>query len=368
MPARKPETYANLFYFRVLQELGGTEQFLYEIAKKYHSRDITVLYDSAPVGQIVRISKFVRMIKRDPSKIYRAERAFFNFNIDAIDQIEADEYIFVCHAIYSEIGYKPPITHPKINRIIAVSKFAQERMAEDCLCRRPGIAPEVCYNPLSLEKPQKILRIVTAARLDDRTKGAWRAARLAQALDEYSERTGRPYDWLIFSKKPCVAIKSPNVRVMEPRLNVRDYIAEADWLVNLSNDMETYCYALNEALCYGARVVRTPLSVAEELKIPPQAELVVGWNCEGVEKVAELMFEPAEPFKYTPPKDGWAELLVNCKSTYSPEKRPEMVEVQPVADYYDLKLKRRVGAWAEPFRVSFERAVYLAKRGLVVFC
>ena len=37
----------NIFYFKGIMPLGGTEQFLYEIAKKYHKYDITVYYDYA---------------------------------------------------------------------------------------------------------------------------------------------------------------------------------------------------------------------------------------------------------------------------------------------------------------------------------
>ena len=36
----------NVFYFKSINKIGGTEQFLYEIAKKYHEYDITVYYDS----------------------------------------------------------------------------------------------------------------------------------------------------------------------------------------------------------------------------------------------------------------------------------------------------------------------------------
>ena len=39
----------NLFYFRKINAIGGTEQFLYEIAKKYNDYDITVLYDEADI-------------------------------------------------------------------------------------------------------------------------------------------------------------------------------------------------------------------------------------------------------------------------------------------------------------------------------
>ena len=45
----------NLFYFRKISRIGGTEQFLYEIAKKYHDWDITVYYDEADKDQLKRL-------------------------------------------------------------------------------------------------------------------------------------------------------------------------------------------------------------------------------------------------------------------------------------------------------------------------
>jgi hypothetical protein len=97
--------YANIYYFKRICAIGGTEQFLYELAKKYHKYDLTVMYDECDLDQLLRLKKLVRCIRRKPGETYHAERAFYNFNIDAINQIEAHEHIFVCHAIYQEIGY-----------------------------------------------------------------------------------------------------------------------------------------------------------------------------------------------------------------------------------------------------------------------
>ena len=47
----------NIFYFKKINRIGGTEQFLYEIAKKYHELDITVFYDEADIYQLKRLRK-----------------------------------------------------------------------------------------------------------------------------------------------------------------------------------------------------------------------------------------------------------------------------------------------------------------------
>ena len=361
MNGRKVVEVANLFYFKELCPIGGTEQFLYEIAKKYHKYDIAVLYDKADFNQFRRLVKLVRCIRREKGVTYKAKRAFFNFNLDAIDQVEAPEKIFVCHANFEEIGYKPPINHPKITKIFAVSEFAK-RKAEEYQRRLGERELEVVrvYNPLSLEEPKPVLKIISACRLDDEVKGGNRTLKLIEALDDYSERTGWPYLWTIFSNKPNVTVNSPNVAVLPGRLNIRPYIADADWLVQLSNDMETYCYSINEALGYGTRIVRTPLSVAEELNIPKNAEIVADWDMGNVEEVAKEMFERKRTsFNYQPPVDGWGKQLVKELSQYKPDVSKIMV--RPLVKYYDLEREEYLDRRTPAFEVSLERAKKLVR-------
>lgn len=357
------ERSANIYYFRKISRIGGTEQFLYEIAKKYHKYDLTILYDEADFDQLMRLRKLVRCIRRKRGQKYYAERAFYNFNIEAINQIEADEHIFVCHAIYQELGYKPPIDHPKITKLLAVSKYAEKRIREQEKIFGVNKPIVQCYNPLSLEPKEKVMRIVSACRLEDKTKGGNRTLKLIDALDRYCKKSGRHYLWTIFTNRVNTEIDSPNVAIMKPRADVRPYIADSDWLVQVSNDMETYCYSMNEALGYGVRIVRTPLSVAKELNIPEQAELVLDWDCGNVDEVAERMFEDRKDFKYKPPKDGWDKLLVNKPSNY--HYKEQKVKVKAMRSYYDLELGYNVSNWDAAWEVSMERAKMLIDKGLV---
>ena len=355
--------FANLYYFRVISRIGGTEQFLYELAKKYHQYDITILYDEANFEQLVRLKRLVRCVHRQQRQKYYAKKAFYNFNIDAINQVEADEHIFVCHAIYQELGYQPPINHPKITKIIGVSKYAKSQIELQEQIQKVDKPVEYCYNPLTLEKHDKVVRLISACRLEDKTKGGERTLKLIEALDRYCEKTGHHYLWLLFTNSMPSIVDSPNVVVMKPRADVRPYIADSDWLVQVSNNMETYCYSVNEALGYGVGVVRTPLSVAKELKIPKQAELVLDWDCGNVDKIAEQIFKPRQEFAYKPPKDGWKRLLVNEPSDYRFED--DGVLIRPIRTYYDIELQRHVSAWTEPWRVSEERARDLTRQKLV---
>lgn len=355
--------FANIYYFRVINRIGGTEQFLYEMAKKYHKYDLTILYDECALDQLIRLRKLVRCIRRKPGQKYYAEKAFYNFNIEAIDQIEAEEHIFVCHAIYQELGYKPPIEHPKLTKIVGVSKYAVERIKEQEELQGVDKPIIQCYNPLTLEKTDKVLRIVSACRLEDKTKGGERTLKLIESLDRYCEKTGHNYLWLIFTNSVYTAINSPNVIIMKPRVDVRPYIADSDWLVQVSNNMETYCYSINEAWGYGVRVVRTPLSVVKEFNVPKQAELVLDWDCNNVDKIAEKMFDKYDSFAYKPPKDTWNKLLVNKPSDYV--YKEQKLTVKAIKPYYDIELGRNVSSWQPTWKVSVERAKMLTNKGLV---
>ena len=359
----KNNRFANIYYFRVISRIGGTEQFLYEMAKKYHKYDLVILYDECDFDQLIRLRKLVRCIRRKPNEKYYAEKAFYNFNIEAIDQIEAKEHIFICHAVYQELEFEPPIDHPKLTAILAVSKYAEERIRLQEKVQNVDKPVIQCYNPIQLETPDKVLRIISACRLEDRTKGGDRTLKLIEALDKYCEKTGKHYLWTIFTNGVRNPIESPNVCIMKPRADVRPYIADSDWLVQVSNDMETYCYSMNEALGYNVRVVRTPLSVSKELKIPKQAELELKWDCSNVDEVAERMFEPKKDFSYKPPKDRWNRLLVNRPSSYT--YKEENVRIKAIRAYHDIDLGRNVSPWTESWEVPLERAKVLVRKGLV---
>ena len=349
----------NIFYFKYINNIGGTEVFLWEIAKKYNDLDITIYFDDADEFQLKRLRQFVKCKKRIVGEKVKCKKAFFNFNIDMIDDVEAEEYIFVSHAIYQELGYQPPIQHPKLTHFIGVSQYSADKLEEFAeILGLKNVKAEVCYNPLQLEPKEKVIRLVTASRLEDKTKGADRIFKLIDALDRYCAKTGRHYIFEIFSDSKT-EIDSPNVVKMKPRVDVRPYIADADYLVQLSNNMETYCYSLNEALGYGVPIITTPLTVLNELPITDNEKIIVDWDCSNVDEVAKQIFtKKVKPFKYTPPADSWGDFLCKGKSTYKQYlKKP--VKVQAIVDYYDLELDRKITTQDKPFTVSRLRADYL---------
>lgn len=306
----------NLYYFKVISPIGGVEQFLYEMAKRYGDYDLCIIYDQADQKQLERLEKTVRCIKRDPKKTYECEKFFANFNLDMIGQVIAKRYYFVVHANFDELGYHPnlmpleklPVTY------VAVSKFAAEEFT-----KFTGKPCEVCYNPLTIEPREEVLHLVSACRLNDRVKGGERTLKLMNALDRYCITHNRHYLWTIFTNETHLDL-SPNVVLMKRRVDVRPYIQDADYCLQLSNDMETYCYTLNEAWCYGVHTVSTPLSVLKELPVPEEANMVLDWDCSNADEIARRMFEDKrKPFDYVPPEDRWTDYLAEGESEYKKE-------------------------------------------------
>jgi len=293
-----------------------------------------------------------------------------------IDDIEAEEYYFVGHANYEELGYQPQVDHPKLTHFIGVSQFSTDKLDEWGERLKVKTNTIRCYNPLTLEPKQKLIHLVSACRLDDKVKGGERTLKLIEALDRYCEKTGRNYIWTIFTNPTKINIDSPNVVLMKPRIDVRPYIAEADYVLQLSNDMETYCYTINEALGYGVPIVATPLSILKELPITDNEHLVLDWDCSNADEIARQIFEKeVKPFEYIPPKDEWDKLLAEGKSSYEEEKEMKYL-VKATNKYektnnYDLELSKQRGVekyipkQGEQWEVDFARKEKLVELGYV---
>ncbi len=341
----------NIYYFRHINALGGIETFFYELAKKYKDWDLTIVYSSGDSKQVKRLSKYVRCIRDDKKAIYECDEAFFNFNLDIIDRIKSKRNTLVVHGNYHMLDGKPPI-HEKINRVVAVSNDSAEAYTE-----LTGIPCEVCYNPLSVEKPTKIVRLISASRLKDKVKGFDRMATLIRRMDAYCKATGNKYVWTIFSDNNG-AINSENVCYLSPRLDIRDYIADSDFLVQLSDNFEGYNYSVNESLSLSTPVVITDCNVYRELGIDDTMSIRLDFDLKNIDSVIDQIFNKKFKFNYTPPKDRWDELLAYGKSTYEGEIE---VKIKALRTYYDTVENIHVTT-GQVYETSIERARLIAEK------
>lgn len=280
-------------------------------------------------------------------------RAFFGYYYDNTDleAIHAEEYAQIIHADFKALapmGIAPKVDG-RFSRYIAVSEIVARSFAE-----LTGIRPEVCYNPYTAIKPRKLLRLISATRLTDE-KGMKRMAALANALDA----AGIRYEWTVYTASK-LSINSPNVRAVPSRLDILDYIAAADYLVQLS-DTEGFCYSIVEALSCGTPVIVTPLPVLDEIGVKDGINgFVLPFDMSDIP--LDAIVKSLKCFKYTPPADHWGELLIPGVSTWAEEKLTG-VTVEAVQRYKDLELDR-IMEQGERQTVTRERAAKLEELGL----
>lgn len=298
----------NVFYFKNLNSIGGVETFIYYLAKKY---DFKFYYKEANPKQIKRLSQYIEVRKyKEPIK---CDKFFCNYGLDI--EVEAKEKYHIAHCDYKQVSFKP-IRYEGF-KYIGVSQLACDSFKE-----LTGEDIELIYNPVEIEKPKvekyndDKLHLISATRLT-KEKGLERMQKLAKMLD----KSGIDYEWLIYSNKHKEKI-GKNVIYKEPKLDIIEEIAKADYLVQLS-DCEAFCYSVIESLMVGTPVIVTNLPVFKELGlINEKNAYICDFNMSNVDlhKISQKSLKTA----YKPPKSEWNKYLSTTK-TYNPN---ELVEVR----------------------------------------
>ena len=340
----------NLFYFKQLNVIGGIETFFWNLARKYgKDYDITILYREGDPEQVKRLAQYVRVKKYREGDRVRCKRAFCAFNTDILDFIDAEEYVQMLHGDYRDLGVLPQ-KHDKLEWYVACSEVVRDAYADVT-----GKVAEVSYNPFVYVKPRKMLRLVSATRLTP-DKGWNRMVTLAEKLEE----ADIPYTWEIFTDSPKhTGMK--NVIFREPRLDIINHIADADYFVQLSN-AEGYCYSVVEALSVGTPVIVTDFKVAQEIGVQNGKN---GWilPMDMHEIPVKDIYKGLKKFTYKAPEDRWGELLLKVPPDYEEQmKRPAKVRCRRI--FIDLERDKKAEA-GEIWECSTGRAEMLADLGVV---
>lgn len=294
----------NIFYFRHLNELGGTESFLYYLSQKIDDMDFAIIYKTGDLKQIQRLQKYAECIQFKPNMKIKCDKAFFNYNTDIIDDVDAKEYIRVLHCIYEKEPTLPK-DESRITKYIGVSQAVC-----DSWYRCTGKKAELFYDPVNSEPFVKIMHLVSATRLSE-DKGGQRMQKFASMLDN----AGVPYIWDIFTND-FSKINSPNVFYHEPNVNASGYFRTADYVAQFSND-EGFGYVPEEALQQGIPVIVTPFSVLDELGIiDGKNAIVVDFDLKNVDVWDIYNRIGTFDFKYEPKKSDWRKILSPGKGTY----------------------------------------------------
>lgn len=311
----------NIFYFKIISKIGGIETFLYYMSKLYSIYDITIVYKEADEKQLKRLKNYVRCIKYQEQEL-ECEKAFFNYNLDIIDRVKAKEYYQIIHGDYKATGI-PCNTNPKITKYLAVSKIAAYSFFEET-----GIKPETIYNPLSIDSPKKILKLISATRLTNE-KGYNRMIKLAEELT----KNKIPFEWHVFTNKSDN--NSEFFIVRKPKLNIINDIAEADYLVQLS-DSEGYCYSIVEALSVRTPVICTDIPVIKEIGVNENNSYILNMDMSNI-NVDKIYKEIPKIESYKAPECLLLNYINKTKSKYQ-EERKIKYEVEALDTYKRKKI------------------------------
>lgn len=341
--------FKNIFWFPHINDIGGVETMFWNLARKYGKDfDITIMYVDGAEAQIDRLRKYTKVVRYFGQKI-RCEKLFCNFDCSIMDTTEADEYNVILHSDYHARQIDVP-RHHKIDRYIAVSEQVRRTAEENC-----GIKAEVCYNPLIVDKPKKVLHLISATRLTIE-KGKDRMKRLADILD----KNGIPFVWTVYTND-LVKIDNPHIAYMAPELSIYDYIADADYLVQLS-DTEGYSYTILEALSLGTPIITTPCPVYKEMGLNKTNSFVLPFDFTEKDVPVKAIYKGLKHgFPYEAHADRWAELLATGESDYE-RWMQQMVDIYITREYIDLTLDNRHIKVGEKLTVKRERAELLIER------
>ena len=318
------------------------ESWLYYLSREY--KNFVVYYKDGDINQIDRLGNNVEVHKFKGEKI-KCKRFFLSYACDILDYVEAEEYICVIHADYKAMGLRPNLDR-RITKYIGVSKQACKSFEEVS-----GRKCELIYNFVSLDKPKKVLRLISATRLTQE-KGKSRMEKLGRILDN----AGIPYLWLVFTND-FNAIKNDHIVYMKPRLDISNYIADSDYLVQLS-DSESYCLSVVESLTVGTPVIVTDLEVFNEIGVNDENSIKLKLDMSNVD--VDEICKGKKGFKYVAPKSEWGKYL-NGKSDYDATRE---VWVKSRCVYDDVALGKRIEKGKE-YPVSEKRKNYLTDRDLV---
>lgn len=347
----------NIYYFRTICKLGGIETFFRELSSKYRDWDITFVYQNADPNQLEEIKQYCRCIRFNPyewqeqGRFLECDEAFFNFNLEFLDFVKSKRNTLVVHGNYKMLNGPPP-QDDRIDRVVAVSKDSAKAYTE-----LTGIPCGVCYNPIAYKEYKRPLILIVCCRLEDRVKGGERTRFLLRSMDKYCQAYGEKYICFLFSSDK---ISMPNVINMEPRTDIKPYMMMADYLVQLSDNVEGYNYSVNEMLYICKKpVVITPCNVFEELGIDDTMSIKLNFDLSNTDDVIRQMFTKKFNVNYKPPMDRWDELLEKGATTYKGELK---MKIKVTKAYFDVQanVSRSVG---DVYVAGEDRAEYIISKG-----
>ena len=342
--------YSNVFYVPNIKKVSGITTWLLELAKKYHKIDITIVYNDSKSSRerINQLKEYVRVIKLSGNEI-ECDKLFITYEAKDLKLFKRNETIGMVHTNF-ELSNKNPYGN-RVDKVVAVSKVVADNYE-----KISGVKPIVCYNPLTLEEHKPTLRLVSTTRITE-SKGKHRMEKLAKELD----KNNIPYQWFILSDS-TLDYKTDKIVYMTPQMDCRNIIMASDYLVQLSDDNESYSYSINEALGLGIPIISTPLSVFEELGIKNKTHgYIIDFDMKNIP--IEEIANNKPKVKYTPPEDNYLDILNKTSAEYVKE---QMVKLRCIKPYKDVEYNEHIPL-NKIVLTTEERAKRLVDKGYVEY-
>jgi len=331
------ENYVNVFYYENIKRIGGVENSLYQLAKKYHKDyDITIVYKTCDPLQLMRLQKYVRCVKWSGQTI-NCEKCFYGYHFGIITSVNAKEHILVVHTDYKaqwDLGIKKSSNlpnHPKLTGYICVSDVAKKGFEE--IMKKPA---ERCYNVYVPEKPEKVWHFVSWGRIDDQ-KGAKQYAKFVDICDK---TPNFKYDFTVFTDG-SIPSTSKNIIKREPKLDVLDYIYNHYDAGVFFSKHESFGYSPLECLDLNIPVICSDLPAYREVGVVDGENgflIKEDFSNFDLDKIIKTLSKVGDgwKFNYKPPKDDWDKFLVKGKPNYTPTQS-NFVMVRCINSYKDLE-------------------------------
>ena len=326
----KPMKTQVVIYTNETFEIGGIETFTYNFCKAMAKHyDITVLYGHADPKQLERLEPIVQVLHNSGQEI-ECDTLIMNRLFDKVpENVHAKKVVQMVHGCREAVSYSIHVPQDR-DQIVCVSETVKESFGDETK------AAIVIKNLVESRKPQKVLQLISATRLDTNEKGQKRMIELADLMN----RQGVKFQWHYYSNKD---IKGPkNLIRMEPDLDIRDYISSVDYLVQLS-DTEGFGYSIVESLLEGTPVIVTDLPVLEEMGVVDGKNAYILPMDLGNYDTTAFYNIPKVTYKYNNGLlvSAWKKVLGNTKPTHS-YKPQERESVTITTRYFDNVLNREM--------------------------
>ena len=337
----------NVFYMKKISSIGGVESYFYYLSKLYD--DFIVYYREGDGEQVKRLAQNVEV--RKYTEPIKCERFFCSYGYDI--EVEAKEYYHIIHYDALNVGFTP--MQNEGFKYIGVSKVACKGFEA-----KTGNKCELIYNPVPIEKPKVAkkpgINLISVTRLTSE-KGGKRIEKLSRMLD----KAHIDYKWTIYTnkyKRYKSRLTSPNIILKPQQLDIMQEVAEASFLVQLS-DCESFGLSVCEALILGTPVIITDLEAFKEIGCK-HGENAVICNFDMTNVDIDMIKKGLPAFKYSPPKSEWGKYLSKT-GKYNPN---EKVKVKVKTTYTDIELGKKLTR-GDIVEQTKARASYLEARDLV---